>query len=39
MNDLPPLIDYVREKTGKDKISYAAHSQGTSQMFTALAMD
>jgi hypothetical protein len=27
----------VRQKTGQDKISYIGHSQGTSQMFSALA--
>ena len=27
--DLPANIDFVLEKTGKDKIIYIAHSQGT----------
>lgn len=37
--DLPKAIDYVREQTGREKISYVGHSQGTSQMFAALGMD
>ena len=35
--DAPNQIDYVRDITGKDKVSYMGHSQGTTQMFTALA--
>lgn len=35
--DAPAQIDYVLEKTGKEKLSYLGHSQGTTQMFTALA--
>ena len=34
--DAPAQIDFVRERTGSDKISYVGHSQGTSQMFAAL---
>ena len=34
--DAPTQIDYVRNLTGNDKVSYMGHSQGTSQMFTAL---
>lgn len=37
--DLPACVDYIRNATGQDKISYFAHSQGTSSMFTALAFD
>lgn len=35
--DAPAQIDFVRSVTGHDKISYIGHSQGTSQMFSALA--
>jgi len=38
--DIPALVDKIFEITGKDKgekISYIGHSQGTSQMFSALA--
>lgn len=35
--DLPAMIDLARKVTGFDKISYIAHSQGTTQMFSALA--
>ena len=27
--DLPTQIDMVREKTGRDKVTYVGHSQGT----------
>lgn len=37
--DAPAQIDYVREHTGWDKLSYLGHSQGTTQMFTALSED
>jgi len=35
--DAPTQIDFVRAKTGVDKVTYIGHSQGTSQMFSALA--
>ena len=35
--DAPAQIDFVRHKTGFEKITYVGHSQGTSQMFSALA--
>jgi len=35
--DVPAQIDNVRKITGYDKISYIGHSQGTSQMYVALA--
>lgn len=35
--DLPTQIDKVLELTGKSSLSYIGHSQGTSQMFYALA--
>lgn len=31
-------IDFVRTKTGHAKIPYIGHSQGTSQMFSALSL-
>ena len=34
--DLPAQVDYVLEQTGQQKITYLGHSQGTTQMFTAL---
>lgn len=34
--DAPTQIDYVLKKTGHKKLSYVGHSQGTSQMFSAL---
>lgn len=34
--DDPAMIDFVLSKTGKSSLSYVGHSQGTSQMFTAL---
>jgi len=33
--DLPAMIDYVLNATGKEKVSYIGHSQGTTQMFMA----
>ena len=35
---MPASIDYVRDFTGQEKVSYMGHSQGTSQMFYALAV-
>jgi lysosomal acid lipase/cholesteryl ester hydrolase len=37
LHDLPANIDFIRLKTGNAKVAYVGHSQGTSQMFTALA--
>jgi lysosomal acid lipase/cholesteryl ester hydrolase len=34
--DAPAQIDFVLKKTGKSKLAYIGHSQGTSQMFAAL---
>ncbi|XP_015125978.1 lipase 3 [Diachasma alloeum] len=31
--DLPAMIDYIIQKTGREKIFYAAHSQGTTAYF------
>ena len=37
--DLPAVITKVLLETGASKISYIGHSQGTTQMFSALAQD
>lgn len=37
--DAPAQIDYVRKATGVDKVTYIGHSQGTSQMFSAISMN
>jgi len=37
--DLPAQVDYVLEHANQDKLTYVGHSQGTTQMFTALAED
>ena len=35
--DLPAIIDYILEYTSAPKLAYIGHSQGTTQMFYALA--
>lgn len=35
--DLPAMLDFVRRVTNVEKVTYIAHSQGTTQMFFALA--
>lgn len=35
--DLPAMVDFVLLKTMKNELSYIGHSQGTAQMFAALA--
>jgi len=35
--DLPAMVDKIYKLTWKSKISYLGHSQGTTQMFSALA--
>jgi len=37
LHDVPAQIGLVRNYTGVDKLTYMGHSQGTSQMFYALA--
>eukprot|EP00742_Colponemidia_sp_Colp-10_P004165 GILJ01004444.1.p1 GENE.GILJ01004444.1~~GILJ01004444.1.p1 ORF type:complete len:441 (-),score=64.35 GILJ01004444.1:81-1370(-) len=37
--DVKANIDYIRARTGFDKVSYIGHSQGTIQMFAALSLD
>ena len=34
--DIPAVIDMIQRKTGGQKVAYIGHSQGTTQMFTAL---
>ena len=34
--DLPAFFDYVTKATGKEKIDYVGHSQGTTSLFAAL---
>ncbi len=36
--DLPAIIDFILETTGREKISYIGHSQGTAQLFSALTL-
>jgi poly(3-hydroxyalkanoate) synthetase len=36
--DLPAAFEYITNLTGKDKINYIGHSQGTMIMHAALAM-
>ena len=35
--DVPAMVDYVLQQTGKEKLVYIGHSQGTSTMFAHLA--
>lgn len=35
--DLPSQLNYIKKITGQEKVTYVGHSQGTSQMFSALA--
>jgi lysosomal acid lipase/cholesteryl ester hydrolase len=37
--DLPAMIDFILGETGREKISYIGHSQGTAQLFAALTID
>ena len=34
--DQPALIDFIIKKTGVEKITYVGHSQGTTQILSAL---
>jgi pimeloyl-ACP methyl ester carboxylesterase len=34
--DIPAMIDFILKNTGEKTLSYMGHSQGTSQMFSAL---
>ena len=36
--DIPAIIDFIIEQTGQSKLSYVAHSMGTTQMFIGLSM-
>lgn len=37
LKDLPASFDYITNLTGVEKLAYVGHSQGTAQMFVALA--
>jgi pimeloyl-ACP methyl ester carboxylesterase len=37
--DAPAQVDYVRNYTSSDKVTYIGHSQGTSQMFSAMSFN
>ncbi|KAF2888079.1 hypothetical protein ILUMI_18094, partial [Ignelater luminosus] len=36
MNNIPKMVDYVREHTGQDKIFYIGHSQGTTVSYVMM---
>ena len=36
--DQPAILDYVSQETGSDTVSYVGYSQGTTQMYHALAV-
>ena len=38
-HDIPAKIDYILRQTEQTKLTYIGHSQGTTQMFCALAED
>ena len=35
--DMPAMVDHILAETGRDKIDFIGHSQGSTQMFSALA--
>ena len=37
--DAPAQVDYVRNYTSSEKVTYIGHSQGTSQMFSAMSFN
>lgn len=39
IHDAPAQVDYVRQKTNTEKVTFIGHSQGTSQMFYALSVN
>jgi len=39
MYDLPAVFDHITEVSGHEKVAYIGHSQGTTQMYYALAMN
>jgi pimeloyl-ACP methyl ester carboxylesterase len=39
LNDVPAIIDFVLNKTNKEKLTYIGHSQGTTQMFMAASVE
>jgi pimeloyl-ACP methyl ester carboxylesterase len=36
--DLPAMINFIKSHTGREKISYIGHSQGTAQLFAAMTL-
>jgi predicted alpha/beta hydrolase len=36
-HDIPAVLTYIKQVTGQQKVAYVGHSQGTSQLFYALA--
>ena len=39
LKDVTAFIDYILAKTGQEKLTYIGHSQGTTQMFMASALN
>ncbi len=37
--DVPAMIDFILQETGRKQISYIGHSQGTAQLFAAMTLD
>jgi len=37
--DLPAMIDYIKNVTGKSKITYFGHSQGSAQIFLGMSLN
>jgi lysosomal acid lipase/cholesteryl ester hydrolase len=37
--DLPAIIDYILKTTGKEKLTYFGHSQGTMQIFLGMSLN
>ena len=37
--DLPAMIEFILQSTGRTNLTYVGHSQGTTQMFAALTMN
>lgn len=38
-HDLPAIIEFVLQSTGRTNLTYVGHSQGTTQMFAALSLN
>jgi len=37
--DLPAIINFILKETGREKLSYIGHSQGTAQLFAAMSLN